>query len=441
MIVELSKLKFAEHTKYGSVIHNLFIAKMNNCPIISTIVLPADYFQEYLNQMVISNTVVKKLLHALTHNGFEDGQELFLSTSYFSNDITHSSLRARNNFTSLKNALTELYDIWFSEGARIHRISHKVNIEHSYPAIYIQPFIYRIHSVVTHNPATGDKTNATNFDGIVHNNIKKFNERHEIIIDNVDNCFVRPKKIFFSENNKKIEVLKISEYPMTNQAFFSYLISKHKLSKITGSNFLLQIQLDNIADYIGCSLISEEKYPADLSLSAGLVGGKAIFTSTNIHSLCKSGTDIYILLLDGKESPDNIEWFRKSNGLITNSGGMVSHTATRARGMKLPAILVKQMTIDASSKQARYRDKVINEFDYIAISSGIELCWSLSGVLGSTYRLQNITKEQVDYLLKVISEYRVVDKFKEQGIEFQFHYANIIDALRKAGVKFESTFY
>lgn len=445
MITVLSKQNIAENIKYGSVIHDLSIAKMNNYPIITTIIIPIDYFQEYLDKMIIKDTIIKELLHILSYNNIKDGQELYISNSYYQNNnpLMNSGFKSRNNFASLKNTLTRLYEIWSSEGAQIYRISHKVNTEQSYPAIYIQPFISRIYSLVTHNPATGDITNASNFDEIIHNNINKFDERHKAIINNVDNCFIQPKKIYFYENNNEFIVLKVSDYLMTNQALFSYLISKHRQLKITSSNFLMQIQIENIVDYIGYGIISDEKYPADLPLSLGLTSGKVIFTSTNIESLQKFNTsDTYILLLNRDVRPEKIvNIIDQCAGVITNNGGMTSHTAVITRGLRKPAILVKQMIIDASRRQARYYNTIINEFDYIAISSRDELCWALSGELSPIYKTQNITQEQVDYFLKIVNEYRMMDKFKEQDIDFQLYYAKIINVIKKVGLNIESSFY
>jgi len=230
---------------------------------------------------------------------------------------------------------------------------------------------------------------------------------------------------------------------MTNQALFSYLISKHRQLKITSSNFLMQIQIENIVDYIGYGIISDEKYPADLPLSLGLTSGKVIFTSTNIESLQKFNTsDTYILLLNRDVRPEKIvNIIDQCAGVITNNGGMTSHTAVITRGLRKPAILVKQMIIDASRRQARYYNTIINEFDYIAISSRDELCWALSGELSPIYKTQNITQEQVDYFLKIVNEYRMMDKFKEQDIDFQLYYAKIINVIKKVGLNIESSFY
>ena len=436
LITEISELTQVDESQHGVDIYRLSLAQKASCVVVPTLTISNEYFRNYVGQRKMDDDVIEALLERISSCKISSESELYLSCSFFKETLPPvRNFRTSCNFTSLKHAITKIYESWFDERALSYRLRYKIEPEHTYPTLYIQKFMPHIRSIVTHNPASGEYTHASNYDGIVHNKVNAFSKPYADLIARIDSCIPHPSKIHFVEEANEIKIIKISEYPMTDKAFYSSIISKYESSLLSGKELLMQISPDKIYKYSGYSLMSDEKFKADLPLSDGATFGKAVFTTTSLNSLKNIGDKNFILF--GYMGPEDLSIFSECNGLIQSTGGMTSHGAVVSRGAGKPAILVGDMKIDPARKLATYYDKIIREFDYVAISAN-EMCWSLSGTFGPCYELRNITDNHLDCIIKLLNQYRVTNELDKHEIEFQMHIAKLVAGLRRAGIRYES---
>ncbi|WP_214364908.1 PEP/pyruvate-binding domain-containing protein [Pseudonocardia sp. H11422] len=81
-----------------------------------------------------------------------------------------------------------------------------------------------------------------------------------------------------------------------------------------------------------------------LGASPGRVTGKAVFTS---DEAADAGEDDEVVLIRPETSPEDVPGMAVSVGVITGTGGLVSHAAVVARGWGLPAVVgVETLVID-----------------------------------------------------------------------------------------------
>jgi pyruvate,orthophosphate dikinase len=76
-----------------------------------------------------------------------------------------------------------------------------------------------------------------------------------------------------------------------------------------------------------------------LGASPGRVTGQAVFTSEAAADLADEDEDASIVLLRPETSPDDVPGMAVSAGVVTATGGLVSHAAVVARGWGLPAVV------------------------------------------------------------------------------------------------------
>ena len=83
-----------------------------------------------------------------------------------------------------------------------------------------------------------------------------------------------------------------------------------------------------------------------LGASPGRVSGKAVFSS---EEAADTGDDEEIVLIRPETSPEDVPGMAVSVGVVTGTGGLVSHAAVVARGWGLPAVVgAEDLTIDAA---------------------------------------------------------------------------------------------
>jgi pyruvate,orthophosphate dikinase len=83
-----------------------------------------------------------------------------------------------------------------------------------------------------------------------------------------------------------------------------------------------------------------------LGASPGRVTGKAVFTS---EEAADAGDDEELVLIRPETSPEDVPGMAVSVGVVTGTGGLVSHAAVVARGWGLPAVVgAEDLVIDGS---------------------------------------------------------------------------------------------
>jgi phosphoenolpyruvate synthase/pyruvate phosphate dikinase len=94
--------------------------------------------------------------------------------------------------------------------------------------------------------------------------------------------------------------------------------------------------------------------PPPAAASPGRVTGRAVFTSEEACDLADEDEEASIVLLRSETSPDDVPGMAVSAGVITATGGLVSHAAVVARGWGLPAVVgVESLVIDEAGDSRR----------------------------------------------------------------------------------------
>lgn len=76
-----------------------------------------------------------------------------------------------------------------------------------------------------------------------------------------------------------------------------------------------------------------------LGASPGRVSGRAVFSFEEAADLADSDEDASIILLRPETSPEDVPGMAVAAGIITATGGLVSHATVVARGWGLPAVV------------------------------------------------------------------------------------------------------
>lgn len=428
--------------EYGETIAHLSkVEKNTNFQIIKTIVLSKQIFNIYYENRYIGDDIIDSAVNLLKECGILLDTPIFMGISVYKEClIPIRQIIINNNFTSIKYAITKLYEAWFDSKPQAYRIAHKIIKEDTFPAVYIQPAVLsdNIFSVITRNPVDGAIMRSDNYQHIVHCKLPFFNEVISSMLNVIDDAFVMHQKILFTYDGcGNVSIIKLKEYPMTKKAHLSILVEKHRKRHISSEEFLHFVLPDDLVKFDGYTLDVPSIYKQAKGLSLGIAEGHVIFTSTDLQTLKeKKSQGPYILVAD-ELSPEGISILQQCSGAIFAKTGMTSHGATICRGMRIPAIGDERFNIDNMNKVAYALGNEIHEGDAIYICALTECGWSLDKKIVPTFKAQ-IDSELYIYLNKVLHEYDDMNLFSHCEIEFQIHYAEIKEALHKLGAVYEN---
>lgn len=434
--------KVLSSKEYGETIAHLSkVEKKTNLQIMKTIVLSKQIFSRYCKDRYVSDDIIDSAVNLLKEGGILLDTPIFIGISVYKEClIPIRQIIINNNFTSIKYAITKLYEAWFDDKPQAYRIAHKIVKEDTFPAIYIQPAILmdNIFSVITRNPVDGAILRSDNYQHIVHCKLPFFNEVIRNMLNVIDDAFVMHQKILFTYDEcGNVSIIKLKEYPMTKKAHLSILVEKHRKKYISSEEFLQFVLPDDLVKFDGYVLDVPSMYKQAIGLSSGVAEGHVVFTSTDLQTLREMGKQEPYILVADYLSPVDIEILHHCNGAIFRSTGMISHGATICRGMRIPAIGDERFNIDSMNKVAYALGNEIHEGDVIYICALVESGWSLDGKIVPTFKAQ-VDSELYIYVNKVLHEFDDINLFSQCEIEFQLHYAEIKEALRKLGIEYEN---
>lgn len=89
---------------------------------------------------------------------------------------------------------------------------------------------------------------------------------------------------------------------------------------------------DTINDSVNAKVVA-----TGLPASPGVATGNVYFTSEKAAKMAEQGEDVILVRIE--TSPDDIKGMRVSKGILTTTGGLVSHAAVVARGWNIPAVV------------------------------------------------------------------------------------------------------
>lgn len=109
---------------------------------------------------------------------------------------------------------------------------------------------------------------------------------------------------------------------------------------------------------------SMTKLATGLGATPGVVVGHAYFTADSAKAAAESGEDV--IMVTYETSPDDVHGMKASVGILTATGGLVSHAAVVARGWGKPCV-VGCSDVSVTGKGAVISGKKISEGDLVKI--------------------------------------------------------------------------
>jgi len=128
-------------------------------------------------------------------------------------------------------------------------------------------------------------------------------------------------------------------------------------------------QLDELLHPIIDPAKEKELSPLVKGLPAGPGGavGQIVLTAKDAVSWALQGKKV--ILVREETNPEDVEGMRSAEGILTARGGMTSHAALVARGWgKCCIVGAGDIHIDFSTKQAKMKDMVLREGDWISLN-------------------------------------------------------------------------
>lgn len=420
---------------YGETIFRLsqLTHKISEKNIADTIVLSSDFFERYIENRCINEDIITDCINQLEIININEDVDIVVSMSVYKEcNINNESITTKANYTGIKNALTSIYERWFDGKPYSYRIAHKMKKEDTYPSIYIQPYSHsELFSMVTRQPRSGELMSKVKSWNLVHctNPLQGKDERN--LIASIDTVFALPQKIYFyyDKPSQDIIITSLGNYPMTPNAYIGCLIEKHRNKLIDDKYFIEHINESDIIKFEGYALCSQHIYKG-LGLSSGYANGKAIFYFSDLKKILQDNDSNYIFF--GIEcSHEDIDILKNCKGAIFTYGGMTSHAGVICRALGVPAISYSDIIFDKVNNMILTDTETIKEGDEIYISAS-EKYWSKNGRLEALYK-PLIDEHPLLYVLDTMKRFRNEAKLSYCNIDFQYHFATIIRALKKAG--------
>lgn len=420
---------------YGETIFRLsqVAHKISVTNISDTIVLSSEYFKNYIQNRCIDSKLVEDCINQLRLIKITDDTEVVFSISVYKEcNINSNPITSKANYTGIKNAITSIYERWFDGKPYSYRIAHKIRNEDTFPSVYIQPCPKsEIYSMITRQPSSGELMSNVKSWNLVHCTDPLPDKETRNFIPKIDSIFAAPQKIYFyyEKMSRNIVVTRLSNYPMTRNAYIGSLIEKHHDKLINDKCFIEHIDESDVMRFVGYTLSSKYNYNG-LCISPGYANGKAMFYFSDFTKILQENYENYIFFAN-EFSPEHINILERCKGAIFSCGGMTSHGATYCRSMGVPAIAYSRIVFDEEKETVLTDFETINEGDEIYISAH-ENYWCKNGSFEAIYK-PNVDEHPLQYVLDIMKNFRCEVELSSCSIDFQCHFATIIQALRKVG--------
>lgn len=409
---------------------------VHNAPslnVTETIFLSSKSFSEYLVDRNVNDDIVNDCIRQLEKINNSENDEIVFSLSVWKNcNMNSTPIIVKNSHPNIKNAMNQLYERWFDGKPYSYRIAHHLKKEETYPAIYIQSQTKaKIHSLITRHPVSGKLMLDEEWRNIVHCSTSPHGEKEKHLLEEIDDLFITPQKVFFyyKNNTQELIVSKTDNYPMKQNAYLYCLAEKHQRRIITDKMFIEYINPSDLVLFQGYKLCAKRLYKG-MGVSPGKAYGMAVFQNSNWDYIIQKSNLSYILFVE-EFSPEDVDKIKKCRGSIMCRRGMTSHGAAVSRAMGIPVIADSRINIDYINKEAQIEDETIREYDNICIS-GIDGYWAKNGSFEPYYKL-DLDENPLKYLINIIKFIRDNKKLTDYSLDFQMHFSEIVNALKKTG--------
>jgi pyruvate,orthophosphate dikinase len=166
----------------------------------------------------------------------------------------------------------------------------------------------------------------------------------------------------FTVENGKLFMLQTRNGKRTPKAAVRIAVDMVNEGMLSEREGLLRIPAEQMDFFLHSSLDPKSprtKIGKGLPASPGAATGKIAFTADEAEAMSAAGDKVVLVRRD--TSPDDINAFHCSEGILTSAGGMTSHAAVVARGMGTPCVsgCADLVDIDVEKKVATFADGTV----------------------------------------------------------------------------------
>jgi hypothetical protein len=425
----LKDLKQADQNTYGREISDLLRVFSFGIDVEETYVISNELFSTYKSHNKNNKEQIESVSRTIV-TYFKDYHQIDVYTSLMENNFGISRFEeVRLDLPILFNKLIEIYESWFDDRARAHRITYSIPDENTYPAIYIQPSRNAIHSLVTRCPISGQITNQDNIDN-VGNSIKNLKREHELLIDELENCMKCPIQFTFILENGNLKLKNLAPESMTTNAKWNSMTDLYLKNIINKEEYVNLLEPEMIIKNTGIKMANttnEHVVFYGLSASPGAAIGRLVFNYSDSNKF-----DDNPIFCCNEASPDDLSKIKKSVAAFSSRGGMTSHLALMLRADGKPGVVGASFYFDHKKGALVYKNQVFPELSYVMVNgnNGQVIASHKPIILEINYKASS-SYENLQTAYSIIKSFSDSDKFGELSLEFQLRIATLLSAFNK----------
>ena len=428
---------------YGTNLSHLIrlVRHIDPASIAYTLVSANDLFIQFLKTRDIADTIIYDLLKKLRFR-YNDIPPLIVSTSCFLDCYVKKSVIVNEvTFSTLRNAIITLYESWHDGKCYTKRIVDNLHEQDTYPAIFIQPHVEKLHSIITHNSVNGSLYEYGNHIHNVHSTEKTVSVQHEQLIQIVNSIFIKPKRIFYIIENEKLKIYGIEEYPITSNALINALWKKN----IDDRDFFSRIFPNDLVRFhhsnyrIVNSKVKQYSNNKILNIHRMYVEGIAVFETTDFSNIPGNTDCILFTNYYYKRHIYNIasNIRDKCQAFICPPRFNRGHLIPFLRSYDLTGIVSQDiLDIDQNAKVIYTHSQIIHEFDRVILCIHNEFqnksTWCTEGTI--TYNNEYVAKISdgiFESLYTRLCDYMQSTGFPLLSIDEQKHLASLRQIMEK----------
>jgi hypothetical protein len=432
MICKLIDIKEVDEKKFGNKIFNLKKVQNSNLEVTETIIVSNDYFIKYAENERKINSFSD--IYSLVKENLSNSEFLSIKTSLNKENIgVADNYKCNNNENDFDIAIKHIFESWYDDKSYAIRLTHFLQEENTYPAVFIQNYFENVKSLVTRCPKSGETTNSENSFN-VRNSLYVINEELNNFILNVEKALGFPTQIFFS-NDKQLSICSLKKELMTDFAFFTSVLNLYENELISDLQFILQLSPDLLTNYLGSDIILKNATKVN-----GLPSGTGVSYGILVLPNGKPPKNLNYIFGCEEFTPEDIELVQNSSGAFSIRGGMTSHLALIGRGLRLPTVVgAKSLNCDLSKRTMEIDNEIFPEFCNVFIKSiKGEIYFSNNEIeIGYSPKYNTkFSKENIKIVLEIIEKYtNDLNVFKLLSVDIQCQIALLKHQLLKLELK------
>ncbi len=337
----------SERNSVGRVAFDLVQLHRRGLPVLDTVVLTNEVCQQFLEQGSTPEAVISRVLELCSLWHFHEEPYLFFRYSLPQNyPGLVNRIKVKRNFTELKFAIERIFRSWSDSKAKSFRLVRNIDFSMSLPAVVVQPFCYRVWSLCTRDPKTGEYTNEVNYSKNIHNVIEHFSEDCAQWLKTVDGILCRPAKIYFIDKKNK-SICSVTDQVLTPVAKSHVLKDYYELGSLGPVDFVTGVEAAALnipqREFQYQRIASTTGIPR----SEGSCLGKLVFTKTDLEAITPGKL---ILAISGHSVLDDC-LISKCDAIIGSAETHSIHITILTKSLGIPFVICDDLLISNSEKK------------------------------------------------------------------------------------------